>query len=62
LDNDIAKSLFLIHEGADGDSVDGDSVNENCNGNEEEESDCDELFVATEAKQEEDVQGTKESH
>jgi hypothetical protein len=60
-DNDIATSLFVIHEGEDGDPVDSDSANEEDDENEEEESDKDEFFVAAEARQE-DLQVTKESH
>jgi hypothetical protein len=51
-EDDLVKSLFVVHEGEDGDPMDSDTSDD---GKEEDENkedpDDDDLFVTTEAKQ-----------
>jgi hypothetical protein len=56
-DDRVVKSLFVVHEGEDGDPMDSDTTDEDENENKQEESDDDdELFVTTETKQKEGSQ------
>jgi hypothetical protein len=54
-DNDVVKSLFVVHEGEDGDPMDSDTTVDDEGENEKEEledNDDDDLFITTEANKE----------